>query len=471
MASSKAGIFLHRCLIIVGAAVAMVLVNPAFAVEKPPLAPDQDTPLAVQSRVSAVLSFNAHTLAEVLDREVPRRLATFDEQLTTCGHRRGFFRRQVDIQCVVTGYIERTAPVYLRAEGNRVAAEVKLAGSVYGQGVRGLGRLMHGVAQGAMDVIVEANPRLTRDWTVELNMAQSYRWTEPPMLRIFGRDIPIAQYVEPRMREQSRRVEGEVASKLRAIDVRQKAETAWRKAFTPVQIADSTWLRMTPQSVAFAGLRTTNDVLEGAIEFSGPVETLFGGTTPAVTPTPLPQLGSDVTDPGNFEFLVPLTFSYQLLREAIQPVASQAFNATVKDVEVYPSNGKLVFGLRFDRAPTGLDATSNDWVYMTAQLKPDTAGTSLILDGSQLVSGTTNGSVLDVSNMLDVARQKVLSDYKPQYDAVLQQANAKLTRDLGNGYRSQGRFTSASVEKVILLKDNIEIVVRATGTLRVVYTP
>jgi hypothetical protein len=298
MASAKIKAFLHCCFCIVSAVAGMaVVVSPAFAATKPALAPDQDTPLVVQSRVSAVLSFSVHALVEDLDREVPRRLASFDDQLTTCGHRRGFFRRQVDIKCVVTGYIERTAPIYLRAEGNRVEAEVKLAGSVYGQGARGLGRLIHGVAQGAMDVFVDANPRLTRDWTVNLNMAQSYRWTEPPLLRIFGRDIPIAQYVEPQIQAQSRRVEGEVAAKLKAIDVRQKAEIAWQRAFTPVQIADSTWLRMTPQSVAFAGLRTTSDVLEGAIEFSGPVETDFGGTAPAVSPTPLPQLGSDVTDP------------------------------------------------------------------------------------------------------------------------------------------------------------------------------
>jgi hypothetical protein len=471
MPSQKTRTNLHRYLCIVGTVAAMTVVNPAFAAEKPPHVADQDTPLIVQSRVSAVLSFSAHALAEELDREVPRRLASFDDRLTTCGHRRGFFRRQVDIQCVVTGYIERTAPVYVRAEGNRVVAEVKLSGSAYGQGSRGFGRLLHGVAQGAMDVFVDANPRLTRDWTVDLNMAQSYRWTEPPMLRIFGRNLPIAQYVEPRIQAQSHRVEGEVAAKMRAIDVRQKAETAWRHAFTPVQIVDNTWLRMTPQSVAFSGLRTTSDVLEGAIEFSGPVETDFGGTAPAVSPTPLPQLGSDVTHPGRFDFLVPLTLSYQVLREAIQPVASQVFNATVKDVNVYPSSGKLVIGLQFDSPPAGVDATSDGWIYMTAQSKPDAAGTTLTLDGAQLVSSTQNGSAFDISKILDAARQKVLADYKPRYDAVLQQANAKLTRDLSNGFRSQGSFTSANVEKVLLLKDKIEIVVRATGTLRVVYTP
>src|ERR1700723_1000418 len=104
-----------RCLCIVGAIAAITRVNPAFALEKPPLSPDQDTPLVVQSKVSAVLSFSARALADELDREVPRRLASFEDRETTCGHRRGFFRREVDIQCVVTGYIERTSPVYLRA--------------------------------------------------------------------------------------------------------------------------------------------------------------------------------------------------------------------------------------------------------------------------------------------------------------------------------------------------------------------
>jgi hypothetical protein len=228
---------------------------------------------------------------------------------------------------------------------------------------------------------------------------------------------------------------------------------------------------MTPESVAFAGLHTTNDVLEGAIEFSGPVETDFGGTAPAVNPTPLPQLGSDVADPGRFEFLVPLTLSYQILREVIQPVASQAFNTTVKDVDVYPSNGKLVIGLQFDTPPAGVDATPDRWVYTAAQLKPDAAGTTLALDGAQLLAATPNATTLDISKIFDAARQKVLADYKPQCDAVLQQADAKLTRDLGNGFRSHGSFTSASVDKVVLLKDGIEVVVRAAGTIHLVNTP
>ncbi|MGB7889970.1 MAG: hypothetical protein WBL55_27115, partial [Xanthobacteraceae bacterium] len=103
MPSAKTKAFLHCCFCVVSAVAGMAMVvSPAFAATKPALAPDQDTPLVVQSRVSALLSFSVHALVEDLDREVPRRLASFDDQLTTCGHRRGFFRRQVDIKCVVT---------------------------------------------------------------------------------------------------------------------------------------------------------------------------------------------------------------------------------------------------------------------------------------------------------------------------------------------------------------------------------
>ena len=132
---------------------------------------------------------------------------------------------------------------------------------------------------------------------------------------------------------------------------------------------------------------------------------------------------------------------------------------------------KLVVGLQFDSPPAGVDATTDGWIYLTAQLKPGAAGTSPVLDGAQIVSDNSGGKGIDASKVVDALRQKVLVDYKPQYDAVLQQANAKLTRDLGNGFKSEGSFTSANVQKIVLLKDNIEIIAQGTGTLRVVYTP
>ena len=47
--------------------------------------------------------------------------------------------------------------------------------------------------------------RLNPNWNFGLNIAQSYRWTAPPMSRIFGRDIPMARYVAADPNEESSR--------------------------------------------------------------------------------------------------------------------------------------------------------------------------------------------------------------------------------------------------------------------------
>ena len=79
MRSFSGWISLNRYFCVVGAVAVLALANPALAAEKPPIAPDQDTPLVVQSRVSAVLSFSARALAEELDREVRGRLKNLRE--------------------------------------------------------------------------------------------------------------------------------------------------------------------------------------------------------------------------------------------------------------------------------------------------------------------------------------------------------------------------------------------------------
>ncbi len=58
--------------------------------EAPPVSPDKPTPLTTPSRVSATIEFGIPALAGDIERDVPRRLATFDERVQ-CVHRRVLF--------------------------------------------------------------------------------------------------------------------------------------------------------------------------------------------------------------------------------------------------------------------------------------------------------------------------------------------------------------------------------------------
>src|ERR1700728_4092353 len=79
---------------------ATVLCNSTRADDAPPVSPDKPTPFVTPSRVSATIEFGIPLLARAVERDVPRRLATFDERVQ-CVHRRVLFfhvRANCDIE-------------------------------------------------------------------------------------------------------------------------------------------------------------------------------------------------------------------------------------------------------------------------------------------------------------------------------------------------------------------------------------
>jgi hypothetical protein len=122
---------------------------------------------------------------------------------------------------------------------------------------------------------------LSRDWSLDLNFSDSFHWSEPPVLHVRGRDIPLAKYAEPRIRTQLARVRGSALAAARRLDLHGKAATAWRHAFEPVELSadPQVWLQLTPQNAAFAGVRADTKVLGGSLELSGSAETVVGAAS------------------------------------------------------------------------------------------------------------------------------------------------------------------------------------------------
>ena len=106
---------------------------------------------------------------------------------------------------------------------------------------------------------------------LDLNFGDGFRWSEPPVLHVMGREIPLAKYAEPRIRSQLAVVREHALAAARRLDLHGKAATAWRHAFEPIQLSDSPaiWLQMTPQSVSFAGMRANTRTLRGSIAVTG----------------------------------------------------------------------------------------------------------------------------------------------------------------------------------------------------------
>ena len=252
----------------------------------------------------------------------------------------------------------------------------------------------------------------------------------------------------------------------------EKAATAWRHAFEPVQLSDNpqVWLQLTPQSAAFAGVRAEGGVLSGSLELSGSAQTIVGQQPPAVTATALPSLGREVNSPGTFDVILPVRIGYDVLKDKItQAIGAMAPIAglSVRDVDVYPSSGKLVVGLRVAKA-SDTDPNAGQWTYLTAALQVDTDAHAVRLSNLSAMTDD-EGLAAAVDPIVSQLRDKTGVDYGIAYDNLLNAANVKLNRPLKDGYRMEGHLSSAKLEKLYLPADGIEIAFRASGDLKILY--
>ena len=448
----------------------VALCSTAFAAEKPPLAPDTVAPFTTDSRISATVEFGLPALAAEIDNDIPRRLAAIDERVS-CVHRRVLFWR-VNANCDIYGFVERSGGVSLYGRGDRVYGSMPIYGALEGQGANRFTARIHGETEASATVEVEARPELSRDWSLELNISDGFRWSEPPVLRVMGHEIPLSNYAEPRIRAQLAVVRERALAAARRLDLHDKAALAWRHAFDPVQLSENPeiWLQLTPQSAAFAGVRADGRVLSGSLELSGSAETVVGQHPAAVTATALPLLGHEVSQPGEFDVILPVRIGYDVMKDKITQVLggmAPAAGMSVRDVEVYPSSGKLVVGLRIAKA-SDTDANAGQWTYLVGSLKVDADGHAIRLPD---LSATTNdeGLAALVAPIVSQLRERVSVDYGVAYENLLNAANAKLNRALKDGYRMEGHLSSAKLEKVYLPADGLELALRASGELKILH--
>ena len=451
-------------------ALGLIGLCPAHAADKPPLAPDTVAPFSTSSRLSAGIEFSLPGLAADIERDIPRRLASIDEKIE-CVHRR-ILLFKVNADCDVWGYVERSGGVSLYGRGDRVYGSVPIHGVLEGQGANRFTARIHGETEASATIEATARPQLGRDWSLDLHFGDGFRWSEPPVLQVMGREIPLAKYAEPRIRSQLAVVREHALAAARRLDLHNKAATAWRHAFEPIQLSDSpaVWLQMTPQSVSFAGMRANPRTLRGSIELSGTAQTIIGDNPPAVAATALPMLGEDVSTPGAFDVILPVRVGYDVLKEKLSQVIAampQVAGASIKDVDVYPSAGKLVVGLRVAKA-ADTDPGAGKWVYLSGTVQADAGGRAVRLSNVGVMTDDEGLAPLTDSIATQLA-SNVNVDYGIAYDNLLNAANAKLNRPLKDGFRMEGSLSSAALENVSLPADGVVIAVRASGGLRILY--
>ena len=171
-----------------------------------------------------------------------------------------------------------------------------------------------------------------------------------------------------------------------------------------------------------------------------------------------------MSDPGRFEIIVPIAIDYDAIERKAQDIlASQSeTHLSGTDIEVYPSSGSLVIGARIGK--------SGEWIYLTATPQVD-AGTGTLRFPDLAMSADATAAAQEALDpaLLQALRDQLSVDFKAGYDEIVASANARLTRPLGDGFRSEGKLTSAGIANVLLLSDRVQVNLRADGRLKLIY--
>jgi hypothetical protein len=442
----------------------------ALAGEKPPVISDQPSALTTPSRVSATIEFGLPSIASAVERDVPRRLATIDERIGCVNRRVLVFR--IKANCDVNGFVDR-GTMSLYGRGDHIVGSIPIFGTIEGQGANRFTSRIHGNAEGRAMVEVESRPKLTRDWSVDLNFSDSFHWTQPPVLHVLGRDISLTKYAEPSIRNQLGHIRAQAQEAARRLDLHDKAAKAWEQAFQPVQISQDppVWLQITPASAAFAGIDANAKDLSGSLKLTGTAQTLVGQAPSAVTPTPLPALGNEVAEPGTFDILLPVRVNYDAMRDKLmQMVAASKAAPIVKEMQIYPSSGKLVIGVRVAK-PGDTDPAAGEWLYLSGVLNVDASQQSIKISNlagdTSLPEGSVAAQLQD--QLLDQLKQIPDIGYGVAYQNLLNAANERLNRPLKNGFRMEGQLTTAKLDSIRLLADGVSIALRVSGDLKILY--
>jgi len=449
----------------------LAAVSPARATDKPPLAPDPPPILTTASRVSATLDLGLPALAAAITERVPKRLASINERIN-CVHRT-ILVFKVNANCDITGFIDRTSPVSLAGRGDHLAGALTIYGAAEGQGANRITERIHGQTEASATIEADARPQLRKDWSVDLNISDSFHWNEPPFLHVFGHDIALARFVEPKIKEQLAGLRKRAQAAVEKLDLRGKAASAWKHAFEPIRLSEEppVWLQLAPQSIAFSGIRANEKSLSGSIELSGTAQTEIGQQPTPVTPTGLPPLGEAVTSPGTFDIILPVRVSYESLKERLKPLLAMQTtpDTSLREVDIYPSAGKLIVGLRLAKAAE-TDPNAGQWTYLAFSPKADADKQTISL-GEVEIKGTITDERLAnlVQQLAPQLKDMPPVDYGPAYQAILKAANERLNRPLKDGFRMEGHLASARLEKISLQADGIVIGLKAAGDLKILY--
>ena len=398
--------------------------------------------------------------------------------------------------------VRKSGPVTVNRNGDavRVAVPLEIRGKAGVNGdIAGLLALNGKNFGASVHPAVDLRLGLGKDWCPQVNATPTRNWVSSASVEIVGRNcaqidlgplgrpgfcagpinLDLSGPANDALNGQQQAIQTAASRAVQCDEFRKSVQHQWRPIAIPVDGVGEKpfFLNIVPETFAFSSLRIVDDAVEFAVRAG--VKAQLNETAVATDPLPLPAVEALVADRSLLSVALTAQVSYARLAEVLKPaVVGQSFTGAtpagevkirVEDVDVYPSDGRVVVGAKIRADLPGRFFDTRGWVYLIARPMVDDSGTVVRFGELTYATVIDNALWQAFATVFDeqirqTLQQSAQIDLRP---TLTTQAGA-LTRQINAASFPGGRIEAHRPEArlVNMDVDTTQLVAAATAELR-----
>ncbi|WP_300973792.1 DUF4403 family protein [Sphingomonas sp. LHG3406-1] len=453
---------------------------------------------ATSSSFTVPIVIRRSLLQQALERSVPRRLWTIDQQERRCvpAQRVRLLGKRLkvtpDIGCRIVGQVMRGS-IGLTGQGERLLIRLPVRAQVSARDVGGV--LKGETATGTAIVSARVRLGLGADWRPRARVEIDYDWREPPGIDFLGQRIRFVQRADRELAGVIARIERELEREIAKVPIRPLVADAWRSAHMVFELNRENppaFMRVTPSAFGLQRYELQGNELRLLVGGVALTETFVGKARPEPKPVqPLPP-PSSIASGSRLQFNAAVLADYaelepvvlralrKLNEEGIALPRIGRIEALFDKVTIYATeNGRLAVGIdararRLDASLKAFDLESKGTIWLTGRPVNAAGETRMRVENLAIFGQTDNRatnlvlSLLNRPETLAAIAEALTQDFQKEQEKVLVAAREAIAdRRLGD-FRLRATIDKVEHGEIRVTGQGLLLPVSAQGTARMV---
>lgn len=329
-------------------------------------------------------------------------------------------------------------------------------------------------ATGTIALVYKTRIEIDNNWKVVSKTTSSgYTWIETPKFNVAGVTIPVKPIADFALAQTEKIITEQIDETLsESFDIKSELSKTWDELQKPFLINSdyNLWLRVTPKEVLLSPFTTKGAKLHIPVAFYAQIESFMGAEPPQNALSPLPALKIIERQPKEFSLNIVADITYdQISKVAKEQLSGFTFtegskSVTVKDIQVYNSNGRAVFVLDVLGSLKGK-------IYFTGNMRYNPDSTSIEITEPEFDIKTRNALVKSANWLLHGMILKKIAPYlsykvAEDLENAREEANKMLTKySLLEGIDLEGSLSAISVTNLNMVPGAVQLQINMKGNM------